>query len=871
MKKILSSFVRLKFYMSEDPNELSVHISKISNVTNSEYIQEIDDYIKSLDPYKAIELSCNTIMSENDVPISAVRFSFILLGRYKNIILSSWDSIPLENRDFIKETLMSGILSGDIPSRNCAAAAYAFIVDADKPFGILNDILNTISQHIINSQISDQNKVGSVFALKEMLQLNILSTKLDFYLESFQVFSQYLIYILSNPSQFEDDFFAIIDCYNYIIPFYQTPLNSENECKEQIITQIQSILDSEKKGNYYDCLYYFLFIIFRTCYSTITENMKQIFEICIATFSSQEEDLILPSIRFWKEVADYENLLIVGKKKSLDSKDDEIEVKNIILTVSQELIEPIVEFMINFSHEDPPDENDDESIPCIEASDTLLSFSHLTSIVFEFVQGNFEGMSVSPEKKVRYVALILLRCIAGGPNEHDQVTFIESHFNHIISMMEDPALLIKDAVLYIINIIFDLYQPIATNESFFDALGKVLIDSPFEPSPLAIRACDIVNTIGIHFKDIKDKCPIFQKAFPDMINIMKKMLEREDAPLSKLGSHCTVALASIINSTPTCHEDIIVELLNNVNEQIRSEITREDIIPTEYTQTIIQYLCIVIWAIVQRLNINIDPYSEPILDTLLAILTKKSEICHEDGLLALSSLISVLREKIKPFIPRIIEVFNISQESKMEEIVKMSAYLIFCLFKSVGQFLASDQELNQTILNNFFENLSDENIFITAKIEILNAMSEMIKFLNFSILAEYEEQLKQFHDYFNTNQENLDMETTCHLCTAILNGYQTLVQITADTENAQNIIYNFKNIIELFEKMNTFKSSMTEGLMNAIVSFLYEVLKDQNISRRVNTKLHRNCIASILNYISNNEDMVLGFRAAQVHDKIKTC
>lgn len=861
--------------------EVSDFISKISSVTDSENTQALDEYISSLNPLKIIELACNAIMSKEDVPINAIRFSFILLQRVKSFFISDWKNLGLDNeeqRESLKEVFFKGILSGDIVSRNCASVVFAFYVEADKKqkYGFHYNILDQASKIIIDD-IPDQSKIGFIFALKEMIRFNILSTQLDSYELSYNAFIQYLIHILSDHAAFGEDFLSIIKCYNDIIPFYSLPLDEEkNEYKEQLIAAIRNCVDNESNPVFLENLFFLLFIILKTCYKTILENMEDIFSITISSFSRDNEYLVLPAIHFWKEVAEFEfGLINEDKRRQKLSKESDIVVHNIISTVSQELIAPIAEFIIKTANENPPDDMEDDVVLSIEASETLISFSRLTSKIFEFVQNNFDEMVVSEDWQVRYAAIILSRCITGGPNEHDQVMFFTSHFEKIISMINDLSSSIKDAVLCMINEIFTKYQAIATDDNFFNALEPILRGTSTEPYLLASRACDIITTIGKNFRDIKDNSSIFEKAFPDLIDITMKTLDREDAPLSILGSHCSVAIASLIRSAPTSHENLIATLLKQLNEYIRSEISSQDIVAVEYIQMKIQYLSFLIWSIIKRLGVDVDPFSEPILQTFLVLLTKKSQICQQDGLLALAALVRVIREKIKPYVPKIIEIFIISQESKMKEIIEMSAYLIHNLFLSIGDFMAEDEEINKRIVSTFLENLCDENVDITAKIQILNALSVMVitlkNLIGSGFTVEFVEQLSQFQIFFITKKDDLDDDVKSSLCQSILNGYKSLIEAAAGNEYTNEIIKNYSQITTLFQNMTSIKTVMSKELMKMIIMYIETVLSNHDIKRRVNTQLCKRCVKSILEYISTCKYAEIAFDASKVLEIVDHC
>lgn len=861
-----------------DDQEISQYIDRIQCVTSNDEnaMRELNDYISELiiaNPMKLIELSCKTIMSKNEIPITSIQFSFIVLNRVKPYISASWSSFDMEIKDFIKNVLISGILSDDFTIQNFASDVFAFVVRADIYMGILCHILDQISSYVIDSEIPDQNKIGCIFALKEIIQLDILSEKTDYYDHSCDTFCQYLLFILSYPSEFENNFSSIISCYDTIIPFYKKSLN-ENDYKDHIIPLIQNNLEKESNHDFQNCLYRLLFTVFQTCYENITDNMEQIFQICINSLSSDDEYVIIVPIRFWKEVATFEFQIIKEVERNVQlGKTTDIALHNFTCDVAENLLAPIIEFMFRTARDQPPEVDSGEISLCTEASETILAFGQLSNCVFDFVVNNFEEMSSSSDWQIQYVSLILLSCIIEGPNKHDQIEFFESIFANIISMLNNPSNSIKDAVLWIVGIIFKTYEAIATNNDIFSFLQEIIPLSESEPYIISTRVCDIINIIGRNFEGICNKSSIFQNAFPDLLDAMMKAFDREDAPLTILGVHSTEAIAALITSTPSSHEIIIVNLLKELNNRIIEEFKRPDIVPNEYTQMKIQFYCIIIGAIIKRMGPEINPYSEPIMITLLNLLSKKSAILQLEGLITLSRLIKLTGENVRPYIPQIVQIFITSQESKMSEIVEMSSLLISCLFQTLGGEMTADEDLNKQIIMAFNMNFEDENISLPAKIQILSSMSEMVKILTYLAGTEFTEnfvsKLNELQMIFYTSSEQIDNETLCLLTATILDGYASLILSSMESDFIEIVIRNYREVTKIFNKICKLVPYITEKLMVTIINFLKVVL--DNIALRVNTQLNKRCVTSVLEFISTIDKKDIAFQASTVLRRIKSC
>ncbi|OHT01398.1 hypothetical protein TRFO_31837 [Tritrichomonas foetus] len=857
--------------------DLSQHIAYLINTLSQEEGKrnEANEYLMNLlqnETPTLVQYSCHVVMSDK-TPISAVQLSFILLHKSTDFIISEWFRIDPKHRDFIKQAIVRGLFFDDLMIRNVASVVFSRVAKTDITCGFNYEIFNVVTQPIFEKDYEMPCKVGCVFAMSELIANNVVSPKTPNYNLALTLYYQFLIFILQNHEQLQNERKLLLEKYIIILPFFKPCLkNVENRMR--ILNELQSLF--EVNDNVLsDTLFKFLAMIFRTCYSFPDfpkENMGKIFEYTAKALESENNpELIVSALYFWINVAQFENRLIIQKRNDFRlGKESDIIIHNIIAEVTKALIPPLVQIMITNSKDEPVNELNGEINVCAVVAECLKQFGKLTLDVFNFIATNFESMRTHQNWQVRHTSLILLYCITSSSNYFDQLNFLGQNILNITSMVNDNAYIVKDAALWITDVIFSTYKEIGTDDKFIEIVQSIIANGPVAPSILAIRICDLVRSIGELYRDLCDQSVLFSSMYEGLIDVLFTIFDRSDAVESLLGNHCTEAISSMIRSSPVTYEQFIINILGKTVEKIRNELQSFNItMNSVHLQTKLQLYCIIIWSIAKRLGPAIEPYSEPVLQMLFHILQMKSVICQEDGLIALSALINALGEKIFPQAPQIIQIFKLSQESGSKEIIKTSAAVIHCMFKSLGHLMKND-EVNQEIVRIFIAQLQNENLDISAKVEILFAFAEMIRVLKDAVAPAFDIFVGQLL-IFQNSIASYDPDNTILIFESLLKGYSSLIEASKNNDYINLIVRNYrKSITPLFEKMCKYTEYFTPMLNRAILDYLRIALNA--IAPRVNHQLNKRCVTSIVEQIaSSDENTELSFKASIILKEIKNC
>ena len=853
-------------------DEIKQHISfllEFQNNTNKKR-NDAESYLMEMfntNKPKMLELSCKITLLD-EAPTQAVHLSYAMLHRCKEFILSNWNNFGLEQRDIMLNVARRGLAYDDLMVKTFASTLFTYIIKANSNLGITDDILGYIVGPIIDETFPFHSKVGSIMAMRELINYNVISKNTPKYRECFPVFLQFLLSILQYYQNLKNDLIPLIECYYAIFPFYGEYFNNF-QIKSQILAFLRDISKTSDR-QLLDTLFHFLSILIEVCYNTIAENMKEIFDIATQSFQKITDDIemIIPFLFFCEYISNLECKLI--NKKSQDNKlgiPNDTVIQNIASQMAPNLIKPLVQVMIISAKDEPLDETSgDIDIPR-EIASCLQIFGKLSPSVYNFVTTHFHEMSKDENWRVRYASVILLWCITSSPNRWDQINFFKGIMEQIAQMINDFAFIIKDASLWILDIIFNTYLEIGTDSRFIELIMNIISQAVHAPAALCIRICTLALSFGNLYRNISNQSSDFSKIFQQLIYSLLNTFDRSDAVETQLSYYCTEAIAAAIRAAPDDYENIVVEILNKTVQRIQDEIKSfNSNVSTVYLQTRVKHFCVFIWAIAKRLAGKLKPYSDNVSLTIINILLLKSSICHEDGLIALSALITALDEKMSPYIPQIIQIFKLSQESGSKEIIETSASVILSLFRSLGKFM-TNTTVNQEIVQIFLYQLMDQNLDISAKTEILLAFSQMIEVLKSDIEPAYDNFVGQL-SLFQSNIDQYDSSVYPLLFEALLKGYSSLIISSVDRDYINVIIKNYKQITALFMKMSTYNvSNFPLFLKRMILDYLETVL--DTIAARVNIHINKKCVTSIVDRICLDNDQKLAFRAKIILKRIK--
>lgn len=839
-------------------------------------------------PEQGIALSGQLIMRD-EIPIEPVTLSFMVLNRCFNNCSSRWARFSLDNRNSIKSVLIRGILNSNLTIRNFASTTFANVVAADAKIFNETDSFAIIQLCLSNSDYSPENKTGFINLLAQLIEKNLIKINGPFYREFFEYFLSFFAMILANPTNFPKNIFEdVIKSHLIILPFYSELLNLPNlqSNKVAILDPVVKLIHETSEPQFLHLLYRFLFTFFEVYYITIPENMPKICDALTSTFAKQDPTLVYPSILFLQNVVSFE-------KQQQMREEETATFHNISSELAPMIFESLLGIMINNIMETPPDEGSGQFNLSYEIVSYFKDINDLKGLIFDWLTQNFDSMIESSEWKCRAAALALVYCISSGPNFDDQVSFLMPRFGVILGKCQDQSLAVIDTSLWIIEKIFRTYQPIVSNNEYFGQIIHIVRNAQTAPLILVIRVCDLVNCMGVCFRNSKDN-PLNIEAFPTIASSMMTIIDRPDVPPSPALRHAYEALHQVIKSAPSSQENYLFVLLQAMCNRIGTVLTHfrltaeqipffqidPTVLPmpgTQETMDLIEFrvqsYCVIIFSIICRFTSDFISFADNVTPIILCLLESKSRVCFDEALIILNVIIQSTHEKIKPYVTRIMAIINLSLESKDVSIIDTCAIVMRTLFIKEGSFLAQQEfsQANEQIIQHLVAILQDQQCPEPTKIPILIALAEIVRSLKDSIQEFhpfYWDQLQHFQQLI-IQTEDQNLERTNSFYEAILIGYKALIEI-ANLDELMRIAQGYKKcIVPLFDRLSKMRDKLKDPLKRAIIEYFRTII-NRDFASRINTFLNRQAVISLLKTLAEDQQYSIQIQAASVQRAIQS-
>ncbi|OHT11880.1 hypothetical protein TRFO_18448 [Tritrichomonas foetus] len=881
--------------------DLPDHLAKLigTQSTDEKTREEASSYVSNLlanDCPNLYRLSCSTILS-NESPIQAVKLSYILIWQSSFFLLHNWKGFLPDQRNRMKDAILRGLFLPDQSIRDLAAHALCLIGQCDIPFGFQNDIFQVLSTPICNQQYQPCCTIGCFVALKELVLQNLLSPEYPNYFNSGQTISHAYNFIMSNFTVFEViDFIDFLKSFSVILPFYKEFFHNA-DTRNEMLNLMNNVFSTMQKP-VHDALYDLLIEIFYCFYDDILNNMANIFGITsnsLVLFNNP--DLIYPAILFWHKVAKFEIQRVKFIQNRMNKKHNIIYL-GVVEKSSPNLVNPFLAIIYKFTTEVIEEDNFNDINLCEVASDCLRKFSALTSNVFDQLTPYFKEKIASTDWKERQSALYAIWCMSKhqthdiniSREENVKITFSLTNFYQTIALTEvmkcfnDDHVANKVLSLSILEVIFRLSAEISQNIHQIRSI-KVFFNQAFYdqkvlrtdiPSIIAGKICDIIRSIAKHNK--KKQSEGFCTFYSDFVNLLFLVFHRNDIIDPILGFKCTETICQLFSAAPDDMCGLLIEKLQEILSFLQRIFDNKEQLFENGSdvQQHIKQCCVIIFSVVKRMGPGIAPHCESIMNCLLRCLTMKSIIIQEEALISLTAMIRSLQSSIQLYIPQIVEIFELSQESGISEIIESSAYTITNLYKCVTSEMII---YNQRVFSRLFTQVQDQNLILKTRISLLFAIGNIISFLGISsepFLTPFAIQLSHYLSIPINPLYSGDIENCSNTYPILLDGFYILFEVSQNLPFFVEYIKNFKEVMKIFDNISKYPQMMTQNMAISSLKLIHIILSNIeiicSISQRIRALMHGRKIKGIVQLImkSNYENEINEF-AHDVFDMLNRC
>ncbi|EFQ32711.1 hypothetical protein CGRA01v4_09353 [Colletotrichum graminicola] len=452
---------------------------------------------------------------------------------------------------------------------------------------------------------------------------------------------------------------------------------------------------------------------------------KALFGLTILGMKSEDEDVAKLAVEFWSTVCE-EEIGIEDDNAQVESADQMRPFYNFARVAANEVV-PVLLMLLTKQDEDAAD---DEYNLARAAYQCLALYAQaigaaIISPVLQFVEGNLRA----EDWHHRDAAVSAFGAIMDGPDEKVLDPIVKQALPILIGMMDDSSLQVKDSTAYALGRITESVSDSIDPNQHLDPLIRSLFNGLMSNAKIASSCCWALMNLAERFAgDISDAQNPLTPHFNQSVTNLLALTARPDCD-----SYVRTAAYEVLNvfvqnaasesMAPIASlSGVIIERLEGTVPMQSQVVSVEDKIMLEEMQT---SLCTVLQAIIQRLDKEIIPQGDRIMQTLLQILStvgNKSSV--PDGVFAaISALANAMEEDFSKYMEAFTPfLYNALSNQEEPGLCAMAIGLVSDLTRSLGE---RSQPYCDNFMNHLLHNLKSTALSNQFKPAILQCFGDI--------------------------------------------------------------------------------------------------------------------------------------------------
>jgi importin subunit beta-1 len=415
---------------------------------------------------------------------------------------------------------------------------------------------------------------------------------------------------------------------------------------------------------------------------------KALFGLTILGMKSTDEDVAKLAVEFWSTVCE-EEIAIEDDNAQVESSDQMRPLYFFSRVATNEVV-PVLLGLLTQQDEDAADDEYNISRAAYQCLQLYAQSVGATIIppVIQFVEANLRHENWHN----RDAAVSAFGAIMDGPEEKVLEPIVKSGMQPLISMMEDPSVHVRDSTAYALGRITETCSEAIDPSQHLDPLIRSLFNGLMNSPKMAASCCWALmniaerfagepgaaqNPLTPHFNQSVtnllavtsklDAEPTVRTAAYEVLNVFVQNAANDSLPA--IASLCTVALERLEQTIPMQQQVVSVE----------------DRIILEDMQT---SLCTVLQATIQRLDKEITPQGDRIMQILLQLLNSvgsKSSV-PESAFATISSLANAMEEEFIKYMDAFAPfLYNALGNQEEPSLCSMAIGLVSDITRSMGE------------------------------------------------------------------------------------------------------------------------------------------------------------------------------------------
>jgi importin subunit beta-1 len=440
---------------------------------------------------------------------------------------------------------------------------------------------------------------------------------------------------------------------------------------------------------------------------------KALFGLTILGMKSADEDVAKLAVEFWSTVCE-EEITIEEDNAQAESTDQTRPFYNFARVATPEVV-PVLLQLLTKQDEDATDDEYNLSraaYQCLQLYAQAVGSTIITSVL-QFVEANLR----SEDWHNRDAAVSAFGAIMEGPEEKVLDPIVKQALPVLITMMDDDNLQVKDSTAYALGRITEACSESIDPASQLPALIQSLFKGLLSNAKMAPSCCWALMNLAERFAgDFGAQTNPLTPHFNDAVTSLLDVTARQDAETSVRTAAYEVLNVFVLNAAAeslapiASLSDVVFKRLEETVPMQQQVVSVEDKMTLEEMQN---SLCTVIQGIVTRLEKEIAPQGDRLMQVLLQLLNTvggKSSV-PEAVFATISALANAMEEDFAKYMEAFAPfLYNALGNQEEPALCSMAIGLVSDITRSLG-------EASQPYCDNFMNYLLN-NLRVRTKVQI---------------------------------------------------------------------------------------------------------------------------------------------------------
>ncbi|OAR00599.1 hypothetical protein LLEC1_05191 [Akanthomyces lecanii] len=626
-----------------------------------------------------------------------------------------------DTKNRVKELTLQTLASSNAQAGNAAAQVISSIAAIELPRNQWAELMPALVKNI--SEGADHQKQASLTTIGYICE----SQDQDLRLSLGQHSNAILTAVVQGARKEETNSevrLAAITALSDSLEFVHNNFKHEGERNYimQVVCEASQASDARIQQGAFGCLNRIMALYY--------ENMrfymeKALFGLTILGMKSEDEDVAKLAVEFWSTVCE-EEISIEDDNAQIESSEQARSFYNFARVAAPEVI-PVLLQLLTKQDEDATDDEYNVSraaYQCLQLYSQAVGAT-IIAPVLHFVETNLRA----EDWHHRDAAVSAFGAIMEGPDEKVLDPIVKQALPILISMMEDPSLQVRDSTAYALGRVTEACSEAIDPQNHLPTLIESLFKGLLSNAKMAPSCCWALMNLAERFAgDFGVSANPITPHFNNAVSSLLDLTARQDADTAVRSAAYEVLNVFVQNSATESMQavaslsDVIIKRLEETVPLQQQVVSVEDKITLEEMQN---SLCTVLQAIVARLEREIAPLGDRIMQVLLQILsTVGSKSSVPEAVFAVISALSTAIEEdfikyMEAFAPFLYNALGNQEEASL---CSMAIGLVSDITRSLGE---QSQPFCDQFMNYLLNNLRSPTLGNQFKPAILQCFGDI--------------------------------------------------------------------------------------------------------------------------------------------------